>query len=278
MRGLAALALVATLVPGCLGLQPDAVAAGPQDPPPVASRPLQGTCLNGLLFQFVDYAATDAYLPPGFHPRDPQGFIAVSPVAFGQAGVLAFMVDCKATDGTLYEAATVALFVESPQVDGVERALFDFYEIERHGDPGEFGGALTASGWPRLAGTVNFTIEPLPGTEDIDVIVDLTDSNGLVMAFGGPVGAPLDLGTGTVRFWRDGPLGLAYYDYTVHLDARVGAGICQARNGSALAAFSPSQVPLGESVRCPPATPVIGIFPDFAFTATARFLPGVHAA
>lgn len=275
MRGLAVVSLVATLVAGCLGTQPTQPAA--EEPTPTAAPSYGATCLNGLLFQFVDYASTDAYLPPGFHPRDPQGFISVSPVAFGQAGVLVLMVDCLAADGVAFEAASVALFVESPQVDGVEPALFDFYEIERHGDPGEFGGVLTPSGWPRLPGAVNFTIEPVPGTEQLDVIADLWDADGKVMGFMGPVGAPLSLGAGTVRFWRDGPQGLAFYQHTGVLDVRVGAGVCEARSGSALASFAPSQVPVGDGFRCPPATPIVGTFPDLVLNATARFLPGVHA-
>lgn len=270
---------VLALLAGCLGPEPGddvPTVASPTAPPP--AEPYVATCLNGLLFQFVDYAATDSYLPPGFHTRDPQDFLTFSPVAFGQAGVVVLMLDCVAADGTRYEAASVDIFVESPSVPGIEPAHFDFYEIERYGDPEEFDGVLKPSKWPRLPGWVNFTVDPEPVPSGLDVLVQLFDDAGEVMWFGGPASAPVDVGTGIVRFWHDGPLGLAYYQYDVVLDAHVGGGACDARPGTALAALAPNPVPLVETnFVCPPSSPVVATFPGLVINATAQFLPGVHA-
>jgi hypothetical protein len=263
------------LLAGCLTDPEPSDASSPAALPTPPPEPYGATCLNGLLFQFVDYATTDRFLPPGFHPRDPRDFLNTQ-VAFGMAGVVVLVVQCTSADGEAYEAASVDIFVESPGVPTVEKAFFDFYELERYADPAEFDGVLSTAGWPRLVGNVNFTreVEPLPS--NMDVIVDVTDEAGSIMSFAGPVNAPVTVGTGIVRFWRDGPAGLAYYQYDVVLNAVVGPGYCTARSGTALAALSPNPLGLAPLI-CPPSEPVVATFPGLSINATARFLPGVHA-
>ena len=110
------------------------------------------TCKNILLFQFVGYEATDPYLPPGFHPRDPQAFLG-TPVAFGQAGVLLINVVCTGPQGPL-EASSLDIFVEDPGVPGVPPGGFDFYELERYGAVDQLDGALQAVHWPLMGSLV----------------------------------------------------------------------------------------------------------------------------
>lgn len=273
---LQALALLA----GCLSPRP--VSDGPVvlSGPPVADAPrFSGTCSNLLLFQFVDFAITDDYLPPGFHPRDPQAFLPVVPVSFGQAGVLAIVLDCQGDQGQ-YEAASLAIFVESPIVPGLEDAAFDFYEIERYAEAGQFGGLLDAVGWPRLPGNVSVDL----GNEDVPArtaAAEITDAEGSVLLFAGSMEAPVGLVGNVVRFWNDRPGGLAHIDYEGVLDSYVGAGICVARANSTFAAFTtagPASAVTSASPGCPPGEPVVSTFPGLAVDATAHFIPGVHAA
>lgn len=277
----ARLLVAALLLAGCLGSPADDPGTVAQDASAGPAPPLYvATCDAALLFQVVPYGETDAFLPPGFHPRDPQEFLSL-PVALGQAGVVVLLLFCESADGVPYESSSVAIFVESPAVEGVEDALFDFYEVERYGAPGEFGGVLDRAGWSRLAGDVNATVDPVVLPEQVrdqDVVAWVEDEDGVVMRIAGSTNAPVDVGSGIVRFWRDGPAGLAYYQYDTSLPARVGSGWCEARPDSALAVFAPAAVPFaGFYFRCPPAEPVVAHFARFPINATAAFLPGVHA-
>lgn len=274
--------LVAALVlGGCLGSPADDPAPLPAGTPGPELPRYLATCDAALLFQVVPYSETDQFLPPGFHPRDPQEFLSFLPVALGQAGVIVLMLFCESEAGEAHESSSVAIFVESPAVDGVEDALFDFYEVERYGAHGEFGGVLARAGWPRLAGDVNASLDPelLPQqVKDQDVMAWVEDGSGLAMRFGGSTNAPVNVGSGVVRFWRDGPSGLAYYEYDTSLPAQVGTGWCEARPDTALAVFAPTAVPFeGFYFRCPPAEPVVAHFPRIDINATAGYLPGVHA-
>jgi hypothetical protein len=278
-RALAFLAVTALLA-GCLGSDqaqaPDVAVAEP-----VAPKPFVGTCDSGLLFQFVPYGSTDRWLPPGFHPRDPQDFLG-SPVAFGQAAVILLIVDCAAPDGTVLRSASVDIFVESPVVEGVDPARFDFYEIERYGDPAELDGALLDSGWLRLPGEVRFGGAGgpggLPSTVGYSVLAEVADGNGTIMSMIGPVAADVPLADGPVRFWHESEPGVSYIEYDVSLQPRVGTGSCSARAGTALAQMLPASPVAGTlGVNCPPGTPIVALLPDMAVNVTAQHLRGVRA-
>lgn len=270
MRG--GLVLLALALTGCLAGGPSGEPL-PSTEPPAEARPAyrDALCANGLLFQFVDYAVADAYLPPGFHPRDPRGFLG-TPAAFGRAGVLFVAVDCVAPEGPL-QAAFIAIFVEAPQVPGEDRVPFDFYEVARYGSPGEMGGALAEAGWPILPATVR--VEDLGAAgQSLDSQAVVEDALGPVVQLNGDHGALVQLGDGPVRFWHDTPEGLAYLRYDSRLDALVGSGLCQVRPGSPLTAFVGQ--PVVGQVSCLPA-PVLATLVDLRPTVTLHRLPGVEA-
>jgi len=279
-RGLLAVVAMAALSAGCFSPADGEDRAQGPGPMPQGPTPFVGTCDAGLLFFLVPHSATDDWLPPGFHSRDAQEFLS-SPVAFGQAGVVSLMVECVAADGTRMESASTDIFVEPPFVPGLEAARFDFYELERYSDEAGFGGALRGSGWTHLPGDVSLDpASPLAPPDEAGIFATLTDEQGTVMAFSGPTGSPVPFGAGIIRFWHDTPRGLAYVQYDADLPARVGAGACQARAGTALAMLTSGALPGPErplDLACPPGTPVVAGLLDLSVNATARFFPGVHA-
>lgn len=277
-RATAILAVMALLA-GCLGPEPEPVAdpivAAPEPP-----QPFVGACDAALLFQFISYGSTDRWLPPGFHPRDPQDFLN-SPVAFGQAAVVMLIVDCAQPDGTVHQSGSVDIFVEPPVVDGLDPARFDFYEVERYGDPDELDGALSDSGWQRLPGIIEFGGAGgpggLPSTIGFSALAQVTDDNGTILSMIGPVAADVPLGAGPVRFWHESSQGLSFVEYDVVLEPRIGSGSCSARAGTALAQMLPSSPTTTVGVNCPPGTPIVALLPDMAVNITAQHLRGVHA-
>jgi hypothetical protein len=276
VRSAALVLLAAALVlAGCFEGDPGLPPASTEDPEPDAPR-FRAQCRNALLLQFVEYGDTDPYLPPGFHPSDAQEFLNVGPVAFGQSAVLFLMVACPGEPA--YSAATVDVFVEAPQVPGLEPARFNFYELERYGDAGPLAGVLADAGWPQVPAEVSIGPQDdgAPGAEGL--VANVTDGAGLVVDVLGAVATPLPLGPSLVRFWHDGPKGLAYVEYEAVLDPIVGNAYCSLRPGTAFAAFMDGPLPAaGGRPTCPPGDPIAATFPALALNATARLLPGVRA-
>jgi hypothetical protein len=279
--------LLALPLAGCLEGRAPAATTGPSPTDAVSVAPAQFACSAALLFELVDETATDAYLPPGFHPRDPQDFLG-TPVAFGQAGILVIAVSCQGPSGRL-DQASVDIFVEHPAVGSLAPADFDFYELERYGPPDQLGGALQSAHWPFLTGTPhlavsNGTVERAAdvGKAYRTVFADVSDENGPIYSFNGVASGNYTLGPRMVRFWHDAPDGLSAIDYATRLDTQVGGGDCSARPGTSMAGFISSgtlgQLTAVAGYGCPPGTPVIASFPvGFALNATVARLPGVHA-
>ncbi|HJQ94074.1 MAG TPA: hypothetical protein VJ874_07320, partial [Candidatus Thermoplasmatota archaeon] len=261
------------LLAGCLGdgSVPPSPGTGPQAAEP--TPPLYSAeCSNALLFQFVEYADTDAYLPPGFHPRDPQAFLG-SPAAFGKAGVLMIAIDCTDEAGVRYAAGSVDIFVEAPvvDVDGLDAATFNFFEVERSEPPGPFTQALASIGWPMVPGEVSVNITLGSASNSAAGTAEVLDGEGRVGLFGGAMGAPVPLGNATVRFWHDGPKGLGFIEYQGDLQPITGSGYCFLREGTAMADFAQS-TPAGDlgpaaGLGCPPGEPVMATFPHFRMDA-----------
>jgi hypothetical protein len=293
MRGptgvLLAAAFLAAAVAGCL--------AGPSPPAPTPQRPAPGTvesaayddlaCRNALLFLLVDYAKTDAYLPPGFHPRDPQEFLVGFPASFGSAAVLFIAVDCPSPQGNL-TAGSIDIFVQRPAVAGAEDSRFDFYEVARYGRAGEFGGLLDQARWPRADGGVSLMLAEGTTQRSWFLWANATDAMGPVASFLGAAtstaGTTIELGPSLVRFWHEDGGGLASYEYDTVLEPWVGPGACTVREGSPLAAFTGTTgvaAPLGGGdVACPGlsgGSPVVATFPNLVLDGHATLWPGVHA-
>jgi hypothetical protein len=262
------------------------VETGPEVTVPLVPTYGPATCANVLLFQFVDYAQTDAYLPPGFHPRDPQGFLQTA-VAFGQAGILLMALRCESPTMGPLNVSFVAIFVEPPVVDGLEPGTFDFFELARYGPATEFGGALHSPLWPTNPADVLLTTLD-PATSGMDVMATVTDGEGEVAWVAGTAAAGINVGTGPTRFWHQSNGGLAYIEYDANLDANIGSGLCRARAGTPFAAFvgQPAVgIPGLGRVSCPgligqaddTADPVVAIITDPQFNATFHRLDGVYA-
>lgn len=289
VRSRPALAILTVLV--LAGCMQDPAPAGLPEPGPEAAPPPvptygPATCANVLLFQFVDFAKTDSYLPPGFHPRDPQDFLQTA-VAFGQAGVLLMALRCESPTMGPLNVSFVAIFVEPPVVEGVEAGTFDFFELARYGPAGEFGGVLDRAGWPtHEAGVLLTTLDPT--TAGVDVMATVTDGEGEVAWVAGTAAAGVNVGTGPTRFWHQSNDGLAYIEYDANLDANIGSGICRARAGTPFAAFvgqPVADIPGLGRLSCPGligqvddvADPVVAIITDPQLNATFHRLEGVYA-
>ena len=266
------------LLAGCLGGSPDGDEEGVLAPGPVLDLPrFQGPCDNALLFQFVDYSATDPYLPPGFHPSDAKNFLTISPVAFGQAAVLFIVVSCQDALGQNYTAGSLDIFIEPPFVPDLVPARFNFYELERYGDAGPLAETLAAAGWPMPPGSivVSPTDDALDGADVVGGSV--VDNHGELVNMSGVAAAKVDLGLAKIRFWHQGPTGLGYVEYEANLDSVAGPGSCAVRPGTALAAFIASPLLPSLPIACPPGDPVVATFPLLQMNVTAQFLAGVQA-
>jgi hypothetical protein len=268
--------VLALALAGCL-----AEPAPTADPEPVATPGwprFEGACRNALLFQLIDFEDTDAWLPPGFHAADSQDFLD-TPAAFGQGGLIVLVLKCGATGDVQFDAASLGIFVHPPVADGVpQEAAFNFYEVERLAAPGLFDGFLQAAAWSTT--TAALTISVTPGaiaTQAATLSANAADAQGSILSFQGAAGAQVPLNGDTVRFWRDGPVGLAYFEFQATLTPSVGAGTCAARPGSTLSTFLVSGSPLNLfGTSCPAGEPTIATFPALRVNATAHLLAGVH--
>ena len=276
-----AVAVLLALLAGCFDAAPGPPQPAGQPPPgEAAEAPYSAECQNALLFQFVEYADTDPYLPPGFHPRDPQAFLG-SPAAFGKAGVLLIVLDCVDPSGVRYASGSVDIFVEAPVVDGLDVATFNFYEVDRVEPPGPFSQTIARVGWPVSAGDVTANVTWGMATDSGAGTAEVRDGEGQVAFFGGSMGAPVPLGNSTVRFWHDGPQGLGYIEYEAALQPIAGPAYCFLREGTPMADFAKS-TPAGDlgpagGLGCPPGEPIMATFPHFRVNATAGVFLGAHA-
>lgn len=273
---LAPLLLVGCTDDGAVTPSPGGDAGSPFVPAPVFYG--EALCRNALLFQFVEYGETDPYLPPGFHPRDSQGFLNTS-AALGQGAVLFMMLSCESAASGPLDVAFLGIFVEAPTVPGVPAAPFNFYELARYGSAGEFGGAIEASSWPWSQANVTIAnVAALDRTFDVDATV--SDAEGDIAYVGGALATPVPIGSGPTRFWHQGPSGLAFIEYGAALDSQVGPGTCAVRQGTPMAAFvgRPSAGLPFNCMGVDGGDPVVASLTGLQLNATFRQLPGAFAA
>lgn len=261
---------------------PLGTAAAP--PPPPTYGP--AACDNILLFEVADYGQTDPFLPPGFHPRDPQEFLN-SPVSLGQAGVVFMTLVCESAGAGPLAASFVGIFIEAPIVEGVESAPLNFLELVRYGSGDEFGGALGASGWPVVAANVSL-VSNVPVMDGRDALASVEDPEGTVARVAGTAAAPGGALGSPARFWHQDERGLSYIDYDGTLDPSVGSGTCEVRAGTPLSVFVgtpvgvpvPEELPVGDPTACLGVNggePLVVILQDLSLQATFHRFPGVQA-
>lgn len=280
--------LAGLLLAGCAsdappGLESDPLPTTPALPPIPAYGP--ALCDNILLFEVVEYPQVDPFLPPGFHPRDPQAFLN-SPAAFGQAGVIFLSLDCDRDGPQPLQVAVVGIFIEAPIVEGLEAAPLNFLELVRYTPAQEFGGSLREAGWPVAAANVTL-VSAVPGLQGYDAQVVVDDGQGMVARVAGTVATPPGgLGGGPTRFWHQDAGGLGYIEYGAALSSKVGAGLCQARAGTPLSAFVGAPVgspdtPVGDlAFSCLGANggePLVVVLEDLVLDAGFRWFPGARA-
>jgi hypothetical protein len=274
-------ALLSASAAGCIGHSSGEgpTPTTPAAPPGPRSSATAGyACQAGLLFQLVPYAATDPYLPPGYHPRDPQAFLG-SPAAFGQAGVLFIAVDCASPAGR-FAAGSLDIFVEHPAVPALP-ADFDFYEVERFGDATQIDGVLQDAHWPFAPGTPRIAVSNGTVERMVDVspayrtlFAGVADPLGTLYEVSALASADVPLGPKAVRFWHDDPAGTGAIDYKAPLDVKVGPAYATARAGSKLAGFIAAETQ-GASGQ---GDPIAAAFPaGVPLQVGATWLPGVHA-
>lgn len=279
MRAFAVLALLAALpLAGCL-----APGASIEGPTPTPEAPLQReltgeACVNSVLFQLLDFAVANPFLPPGYIAKDPQEFLG-SPASFGQAAAVLLLMDCPRPAGD-WRSGFIGIFVEPPAVPGVEEAVnLDFYEVEHYGE--DFDGLLGRLGWPVAANsTVRFETSPLSdGPVRLGYIEQRQDGD-LLTLLTSHVGR-YTLANGPVRLWHELDNGTAYVDYDAPLTADFGSAACMVRPGSVLAQLlgNAPQPPVGgQLVACSESRLRLGAqLPALSFSATLRFLPDAFA-
>ncbi len=238
-------------------------------------------CLNFILFQFLPFAAADAFLPPGYHARDPKDFLN-SPAATGQAAAVVFLLDCASrdADGKPWVSGYSGVYVEPPAVPDTPDAVpLNFYEVEHFGE--ELNGTLASLGWPVHASNVSVARNTV-SQDTVGKSGSITDANGLLFQFFATAAAPYQLALGPVRLWHETPKGTGYFQYNATLDAQFGPVVCiLPQYGTVLGALigEPTRLPNGGNlVACAPDRARLGAtFPNLSFLGEFRFLPGVHA-
>ncbi len=235
--------------------------------------PLEASdCIATVLAILVDREHTDAFLPPGFHPRDPQDFFDI-PVATGQAMAFLIVVTCPATevapDG--FEMAIASIFVESPAIPQVaDPAHYDFYTLD-HMFPreGNLAGYAATWGWAWTPATNTLT---LPGGLDATAITRVDSPDGTLLAsFRSTFPAPVDNPPEQVRFWHDGHLGIGHITTTLTTIPDAGPTDCNLNPGTRIAKL------LGGNT-CPPLAALAARFSSFDLSAEVVHMPGVRVA
>lgn len=264
-----AAALLSVALAGCGdGGGPGADAVGP------AATPLEilagaSQCQTAILFQFVDYSATDTFLPPGFHPRDPQAFLG-APVAVGQAAIVLANMACAASEleGGPLNHSFLGIFVETPVVPGETLpGGLDFYEVEHLAGPGATDRLLASLGWSLRRADVR-----VPASEAGAALVqaEVADASGVLYAVQGSAPVPYNFDLDRIRFWHQSPQGLGHFLIDAQLDARFGPGVCSLRADSTAARLS-------GATTCPTGETLVATFPGLSYDGWFRFLPGVEA-
>ncbi len=269
-RGLAFLAVLS--LAGCVG--PPASTSGPSVTDdamaPIIVDLQASNCGNLVLFQLVDFKPTEAYLPPGFHPRDASELLG-NPTVVGKTALVLVTLDCAvAGHADRWRPSFLEIFVDAPVVPEVNgTARFDFYEVERYGDPEELGGALREAGWHVLSSQNSLNLTVVSGKMVMGE-ARISDNQGTLISAMGAAPAPLNLDFGQLRFWQQNERGLGYFDTAFPLNPGTGGAYCTMRAGSIAAKLT-------GATTCPPGTPLLASFENLAFESHFVFLPGVLA-
>lgn len=257
---------------GCLS--PPSPTGDTTTPPAVAAPmvvPIDAThCADLVLFQLLDFKATEPFLPPGFHARDASELLG-NPAVVGKTAMVLVTLNCTLRgQDQPWRPAFLELFVAHPAVPEVNgTARFDFYEVERYGSSNELNGSLRDAGWRIVPADVAVQVMSASG----DVIMGsgaVTDEKGSLVTMTGSTPAPLNLDFGSMRFWQQTHGGLGYFETAFPLNPGTGGAACSMRAGSTVAA-------LAGSTTCPPGTPLLASFPDLTFSSHFVYLPGVRA-
>lgn len=251
---LAAVAMVA----GC---------AAPEDPP--ADAPLvlardagASACERVLTVVLVPVERAEGLLPEGYRAGDAQRFFGTRTPVPSQRGVVAVSAaDCAGSAWSAggHDEGFVAVFVEPPEVDGVEAARTNFYELGAAG-AGPFADTLAEVGWPVVGSDV----------EVAGARATIADVNGTLIEIGGALVPPEQSFEETIRRWRETSLGTGWLSQQFQARGELGAGSCAAAPGSVLAEA------IG-ATECPPETVTLA-GPPFDIEGSFEFRPGLRVA
>ncbi len=218
-------------------------------------------CKTFNTFFIVDYDQTDAWLPPGFTPRDLAGFLFFTPVIYGQTLAHVAVLECEESPWGPVRVGMVGFFVHAPDIPEAGDAEFHFFNALQFSDAPALSGTLEDElGWPVQPLALQLMTEatgdtPLPvvpgapspdraggfqGESSGQGMFDLAAMAVYPQGFDEP---PL------LRFWHQLDAGLAYSEFPLPMRT-VAAGPlyrCDVTPGSPLHAV------VGE-VDCGPAT------------------------
>lgn len=266
--GLLFLSLVAACVESPAEDPAPTSSASPRPVPSPIRLPNNGTdCTEVSPAVFIEMAAAQRFLPPGFQAGDAKDFLGVPGAPSGKAAALITSVRCKSSqlspDG--YTEGAVAIFVRPPNVEGVAAAASNMYELGRATD-GVLGPMLGSMGWPVFGTKVEASFAALPTSGSGRV----SDASGAVYSYTatappGNVDFPVD-----IRWWHNTSLGLAFFDYKFTAKAHFGAlQQCSFRSGSLAANVT-------GGTGCPTQSVTL-LAQGFSFQGQFQLLPGVRA-
>lgn len=270
----AGLLLVALLLAACTS------APGPNPSPTTGTSPSGGAdapfvlpnnasdCTEVSPAVFIEPAAAQRFLPAGFRPGDAKDFLGLPGAMTGKAVVLITAVKCKtspwAPDG--YSEGAVAIFVQPPNVPGVQASPSNMYELGRATNQANLSSLLAAVGWHQIGNSVEnaFTAAPPTGSGRVSDVAGAVYSYGVAVE-PASVDFPVD-----IRWWHNATLGLAFFDYKFTAKAQFGAlQQCTFRAGSFAANIT-------GGTGCPRDNVVL-VAPSFAFTGQFRLLTDTRA-
>lgn len=212
---------------------------------------------------FVPRDQAQALLPEGYTARDSAAFFGASGVPTGRGVVVASALRCETSAlarGPLGEGA-VAVYVEAPELDGIEPVSANFYELARAASPAT-RGRYEPLGWTLFGEDVDVEVPSSPLGIARGAVFD---PDGEIVTLLGDAGAYEDSFSEETRWWHATPLGLGWLDASFTLTGFLGPGSCAARAGSVLAEA------IG-ATSCPPGTLTLS-GPPFDLTGELRFRP-----
>ncbi len=201
----------------------------------------EADCHMGAALLSTEMAATDAWLPPGFHPARSQDVLgAAVPTATALLALTAF--SCPQGGGATgldpAQWLSLSILVDDPKLDAtMEPVDHHWYEIASVDQDNERAAVLNVLGWRHEAAVVEF-VTPAGGVPSVVGTIQVSNGTGHLLTISAIGLVPHWESVVTSRTWHVAADGrLAIGDMRMSGSVFVGDANCNAAAGSMFDAF-----------------------------------------